>query len=179
MIKKLQNAIMLGRKIRDDSHLSVKTPLSRAVIVEGDKEAAQDFLELQNYIKEELNVLEFSIEPNEEEFVVYSSVPENLMCGQNLKKQYNKDFKQRLSSLTRAECITYLKEKRVVIDGVEIKEGWLTITKDFNEKQKSLVEQGVDSNLDASVLLVKTLDDNLFKMRVAREIVNSVQRLRK
>jgi hypothetical protein len=51
------------------------------VIIEGDKESAQDFILLQNYIKEELNVLEFSIEPNEEDFVVYRSVPDNLMCG--------------------------------------------------------------------------------------------------
>lgn len=77
----MQKAIMLGRKIRDDNNLSVKTPLSKAIIVEADQEAAQDFISLQQYIKDELNVLEFSIEPNEADYVVYTSVPDNTLCG--------------------------------------------------------------------------------------------------
>lgn len=44
MVKKMQSAIMLGRKIRDTNNLSIKTPLSKCVIVEGDKEIAKDFM---------------------------------------------------------------------------------------------------------------------------------------
>lgn len=36
--------------------------------------------------------------------------------------------------MTREQCIQYLNEKRVVINDIEIKEGWLNITKDFNAK---------------------------------------------
>lgn len=67
----------------------------------------------------------------------------------------------------------------MLINGIEVLEGWLNISKEFNNDYKQNKELGVDSNLDASVLLVKTIDDNLFKMRIAREVVNTVQRLRK
>ena len=75
---------------------------------------------LSSYIKEELNCLEFEIRENEEEYVIYNSDPDNKQIGQALQKLYNKTFKEKLNSLTREQILTYLKEGKLEVDGVEI-----------------------------------------------------------
>ena len=96
-----------------------------------------------------------------------------------MKKQYTKELKERLSNLTREEVFEYAKNGKVTINGMEVLEGWLKISKEFNDKYKSNVNLGVDSSLDMSVMLDLTLDDKLKQMGIAREIVNKVQKLRK
>lgn len=46
---------------------------------------------------------------------------------------YTGAFKQKLSSLTRDQILEYLKEGKLVVDGVELQEGWLKISKEFND----------------------------------------------
>ena len=40
-----------------------------------------------------------------------------------------------------------------MIDGTRIEEGWVNISKEFNEKYKNLPDFGVDSNLETSIML--------------------------
>ena len=58
MVGRMQAAIEIGRKIRDTKKKSIKTPLQKVIIVHGDKQAKEDLLTMQNYIKDELNCLE-------------------------------------------------------------------------------------------------------------------------
>lgn len=72
-----------------------------------------------------------------------------------------------------------MKNGKVNIMGVEVQEGWLQISKKFNEKFSKDEQLGVDSSLDMSVMLDMVLDDKLKQKGMAREIVNKVQKLRK
>ncbi len=72
-----------------------------------------------------------------------------------------------------------MKNGKVNIMGVEVQEGWLQISKKFNEKYSKDEKLGVDSSLDMSVMLDMVLDDKLKQKGMAREIVNKVQKLRK
>ena len=72
-----------------------------------------------------------------------------------------------------------MKNGKVNIMGVEVQEGWLQISKKFNEKYSKDEQLGVDSSLDMSVMLDMVLDDKLKQKGMAREIVNKVQKLRK
>jgi len=60
-----------------------------------------------------------------------------------------------------------------------LEEGWLKVEKSFNEKYLTHTEFGVEANMEGSVMLATTLDDNLRRMGIAREIVNATQQLRK
>ena len=42
MISRMQSAIEIGRKIRDTKNISLKTPLSKVIIVEADHDAIAD-----------------------------------------------------------------------------------------------------------------------------------------
>ena len=179
MVERMQSSIEIGRKIRDQKNKSIKTPLSKVTIVNADKQAGEDLNTLASYIKDELNCLEFEVQPNEAEFVVYLSQPEHKEIGSILKNKYTKEFKEKLNNLGREEILEYLKNGKVTINGFEIQEGWLQISKKFNEKYSKDDSLGVDSSLDMSVMLDMVLDDKLKQKGMAREIVNKVQKLRK
>ncbi len=144
-----------------------------------DKQVVEDLNTLSSYIKDELNTLEFEIREDEVEFVEYISEPDHKGIGQALKNKYTKELKEKLVKLSREEIVEYLKNGKVTINGVEILEGWLKISKKFNDKYSNDKNVGVDSSLDMSVLLDITLNDNLKQMGMSREIVNKVQKLRK
>lgn len=179
MVERMQSAIEIGRKIRDQKNKSLKTPLSKVTIVHADKLAGEDLNTLASYIKDELNCLEFEVQPNEAEYVVYISQPEHKEIGGVLKNKYTKELKEKLNNLGREDILEYLKNGKVTINGVEVQGGWLQISKKFNEKYSKNESLGVDSSLDMSVMLDITLDDNLKRKGMAREIVNKVQKLRK
>lgn len=61
MVQRMQSAIEIGRKIRDTKNLSLKTPLSKCIIVQSEKTAIEDLKTLESYIKDELNCLDFEI----------------------------------------------------------------------------------------------------------------------
>lgn len=149
----MQSAIEIGRKIRDNKKTSIKTPLAKVTIIHGDKQAAEDLNTMSQYIKEELNCLEFEVQPNEAEYVVYLSTPDHKEIGGFLKNKYTKDLKEKLNNLGREEIVEYLQKGKVTVQGVEILEGWLKISKQFNEKYSKDESLGVDSSLDLSVML--------------------------
>jgi isoleucyl-tRNA synthetase len=179
MLERMQSTIEIGRHIRDHKNKSLKTPLSKVTIVHADKQVGEDISTLAQYIKDELNCLELEIQTNEAEYVEYLSQPEHREIGQILKAKYTKDLKEKLNNLGRDEIVEYLKNGKVTINGVEIQDGWLKISKQFNQKYSKNEAYGVDSSLDMSVMLDITLDDKLKQKGMAREIVNKVQKLRK
>jgi hypothetical protein len=89
---------------------------------------------LSSYIKDELNCLDFEINENEEEYVIYNTQPDHKEIGGALKKLYTKELKEKLTQLTREEVVQYLKNGKVTVHGQEIQEGWLQISKQFNER---------------------------------------------
>lgn len=81
MVHRMQSTIELGRKIRDFKNISVKNPLRTVSVVTSDKEEIVDLQTLSQYIKDELNCLEFQVETNEEEFVLYITNPDHREMG--------------------------------------------------------------------------------------------------
>jgi len=154
MVQRMQAAIEIGRKIRDNKNISLKTPLSKVIVVQSDKQAQEDLKTLSSYIKDELNCLEFEIFDNEADYVVYNSDPDHREIGQALKKSYTKQLKERISKLSREEILTYLEKGKVVVDGVEFKEGWLKISKQFTEEYQNKQGYAVASSIDTSIMLV-------------------------
>lgn len=54
--------------------------------------------------------------------------------GSVLKNLYTKTFKEKLANLSREEIITYLREGKININGIDIQEGWLKISKQFKDQ---------------------------------------------
>jgi len=178
MVQKMGEVILLGRKIRDAKKLPVKTPLYKAVIVEANPDNIRRLKLVEKYIKEELNVLEVQFEANEDQFVVYKSEPMNEPCGKAFKKDYGA-LKPKLQNLDRAQIMEYINNNKVVVDGKEIVEGMLQISRTFNPTYANHPEYSVESDLQNSIMLYTVLDDTLKKMGASRELVTMIQQLRK
>ncbi len=97
MVLRMQSAIEIGRKIRDTKNISIKNPLRKVTLVEQDKQAQEDFELLSQYIKDELNCLQFEVNPNEEDFVLYQTTPDHKEMGSALKSAYSKSLKEKVS----------------------------------------------------------------------------------
>ncbi len=125
MVQRMQTTIELGRKIRDNKNVSIKNPLSKVTIVQSDKQAIEDLNRMSQYIKDELNCLEFEIVSNEEEYVVYQTTPDHKEMGSALKKAYTKSLKEKVAQLNRDQVLEYLRNGKLELEGVVIKDGWL------------------------------------------------------
>ena len=73
--------------------------------------------------------MEFEVVQNEEEYVQYLTEPDHKQIGSALTKKYTKDLKEKLNKLDRAEVVEYIKNGQVNVNGVDILEGWLKISK--------------------------------------------------
>ena len=80
---------------------------------------------LSQYIKDELNCLNFEVVTNEEEYVTYLTTPDHKEMGQALKNKYTKALKEKVGKLSREQVLEYTSKGKIIIDGVEIQEGWL------------------------------------------------------
>jgi len=66
--------------------------------------------------------------------------------------------------------MTYLKEGKLTIEGIEIKEGWLQITKTFKKKYLEHETLKVHSQFNMAIMLDFTFDEKLKMTGVAREM---------
>jgi isoleucyl-tRNA synthetase len=99
MMLKMQSAILIGRKIRDNKKISLKTPLYTFTVVETNETVINYLKSLESYIKDELNVLELAFDTNEEKYVEYKSAPVEEI-GKHFKAAY-KTLKPLLEKLNR------------------------------------------------------------------------------
>lgn len=137
-------------------------------------------MEVQNYIKEELNCVNVKTETAEDKFVTYKCEADNRLIGGALKKDFNKDFKKKLSALTSAELKDYMNgTKEIKINGVTIEKDWLKVEKTFIDKYNKSKEWGCASSELSSVMLNTVIDDELRQVGTSREITNRIQKLRK
>lgn len=178
-ISRMQSAILNGRLIRDRKNISLKTPLSKVIVVDNDATALKDFEETRHYILEELNCLELVTESNEDEYVDYKCEPDNREIGSVLKKAYDKNMKKQIANLPSADLRQYLKEGSITVGEHKILPGWLKVEKVFKPKYAEAEDHACASNMTSAVMLRTALDDELRLMGQTREVTNRVQKLRK
>lgn len=178
-IGRMQSAIELGRLIRDRNVLPIKTPLSEVMFVDSEADVLKDLKEMQTYITDELNVLDFKLEQKEEDFIDYKCTPDNKQIGSVLKKAYDKKLKEQISKLSSAQLKEYLKTGSIMVGAVKIEKGWLKVEKNFKEEHQKNKDFACGSNEQTCIMLRTVIDDNLRLMGQSREITNRIQKLRK
>ena len=130
-IARMQSAIENGRLIRDRNNISLKTPLSKVILVDADQQNLQDYMDVKQYILEELNCLDIAFEHDEDEYVNYKCDPDNKEIGSVLKKKYDKAFKTEISNLSSGRLREYLKNGFIMMGDIKIENGWLKVEKIF------------------------------------------------
>lgn len=175
-VKRVQSIIEQGRVIRDKKNVPLKTPLKSLVIIHTDPAYLKHVRDLEKYIVEELNVREVIITDDEAAHkVVYKAQADWPVLGKKLKKDIAR-VKKGLPQLSSEEVFNYLKTNKCTVDGIELVEGDLTISRTIDD-----CGAGFEVSTDQDVLCL--LDTNVYDEykgeATVREVLNRVQKLRK
>jgi isoleucyl-tRNA synthetase len=176
-VGRMQAVIELGRFIRDQKTISLKTPCRKLIIINPDQQYHQDIKSLESYIQEELNVREVLVTADEDSYGVnYRLVPDAKALGLKFKKDASK-IKSALPSVSISEIKSFLKSGLIEIAGFPLTPAELQVARTFdNSKHPHYHAQFTNEVL---VILDTQLDEGLLQEGLAREVINRVQRLRK
>ncbi|CUS21540.1 LAQU0S03e04896g1_1 [Lachancea quebecensis] len=177
-MSRMQAVIDLGRNIREKKMISLKTPLKSLVVFHSDPEYLEDVKALQGYVIEELNVRDLVITSDEAKYgIEYKAAADWPVLGKKLKKDAKK-VKSALPSLSSADVQKYMENGSILLDGIELVKGDLTVIRTLPE---NLVGEGLETRTDQNVLII--LDTRIYPELktegLARELINRIQKLRK
>ncbi|KAM5348038.1 hypothetical protein ACJ41O_007862 [Fusarium nematophilum] len=177
----MQKVIQLGRVAREHCNITLKTPLLSLVVI-ADAHIISDIEPLERYILEELNVREIIATSREEQFGIQLEAKVDWpTLGKKLKKDV-KIVRDALPTLSQEELRMYMKEKRITVGGIELGENDLTIIRVLGEDKVDKVRGSHWTPAfaqDMIVLLDAAIDPELTEEGLARNIISSIQKLRK
>lgn len=174
-MNKVLDIVLLGRACRSSSNVKNRQPLSK-VIVCSSKELKLDS-ELEDLIKDELNVEELELLHNADEFVSYEIKPQLRTVGPKYGKLLG-GIKNYLANINPVEAVTNVRSGKALefeVNGekVELKEEDLLISLKNKEGFAS------ETNGEITVVLDTTLTEDLIEKGTIKELISKIQNFRK
>lgn len=178
-VLRLKAVIELGRAIRDKRNLKVKMPLKELVLFHHDQQYLDDVKSLESYVMSELNVHSITYTSDEASIgIKYKANADWPVLGRKLRKDLGK-VKSHLPQMTSAECKAYLSEGKTLVNGVELVEGDLVVTRfvELEGDKAEVYETATDG--EATILLDYRRHDDLEHVSLIRALTSRVNKLRK
>ena len=171
-----RQAVRMGRALRSMHSIKIRQPLKAIHLVTLDKKEKKVLREMEDIIREELNVKDVVFRENEEDLVEYQAKPNYRVLG----KQLGKDMKaaaKKIESLSMREIQSLLEGATLSIEldnkVLELTEESVIIQRNEKENLKVLNEGSLTVALDPEITSELKLEGTM------RDIVRSVQNLRK
>lgn len=177
-VGRMQRVIELARVSRERRAIGLKTPLKTLVVIHHDAQYLVDVKSLETYITEELNIRDLVLSGDEAKYnVQYSVTADWPVLGKKLKKDMAR-VKKALPGLSSEQVQQYVRDKRIVVDGILLEDGDLVVRRGVGEDEAS---KKLETNTDSDVLTIldSEIHPELAQEGLAREVINRVQRLRK
>ncbi|CAL8068475.1 unnamed protein product [Calicophoron daubneyi] len=202
----MQNTVELGRMIRTRVNLPLKAPLREAIAIHPDPVVRHHIEAAEGYIVEELNVRTLTVTDNKERYgVQLRGVLNHRILGARLKKDY-KAVVEAVKNMSTEELEKFVSNGSLEVCGHELSGDDLSVVyttggnaqsnesssgqqakttkkaKPNAETSKTVEVLQYETASDSSGLLVildTTPDAELEDERLARELVNRIQRARK
>ncbi len=171
-----QKAIVMGRSLRASNNLKTRQPLQTVFLVDRTEEEREVLSAMADIIAEELNVKEVLIQEDESALVSYSAKANFKVLGSRLGKQM-KEVAAQIELFTGKMIASLLDGKSVTLaysEGeIEIKAEHIIVARTEKEGVKVLNDGSLTVGFDTKVT------EELLQEGIARDIVRSVQNLRK
>lgn len=178
-VQRLKSVIELGRIIRDKRTLKVKMPLKELVLFHHDQEYLDDVKSLESYVMAELNVAEIIYTKDEAATgIKYKATADWRVLGTKLRKDLGK-VKSHLPKMTSEECKGYIADGKVVLNGVELVEGDLVVTRFVELSADRAESHETATDGDATILIDCRRHDDLEAVALIRALTSRVNKLRK
>ncbi|MDR2602362.1 MAG: isoleucine--tRNA ligase [Spirochaetaceae bacterium] len=172
----VQKAVSIGRSLRSQENIKVRQPLALVKIVTRNTEAKTALVEMEDSIREELNVKEVVFSSNEEDLVDYQAKANFRVLGKELGPLM-KAAAEKIEAFKREEITAVLEGAalQLEIDGKTVE---ITAEKlEIKRKEKSglkVLNQG-----DITVALDATITAELAREGDVRDLIRGVQNMRK
>ena len=174
-MNKVLDIVLLGRACRSASNVKNRQPLSK-VIVCSSKELKLDG-ELQELVKDELNVEEIEILHNADEYVSYEIKPQLRTVGPKYGKLLGgiKEYLSKVNSVEAVNKVRHGESLKFEVNGekVELSEADLLIGLKNKDGFAS------ETNGDITVVLETKLTEELIEKGTIKEFISKVQNFRK
>jgi isoleucyl-tRNA synthetase len=172
----VQRAVSLGRSLRSQYSIKVRQPLRTVELVTKNPEEKKVLLEMEDIIREELNVKTVVFRDNEEDLVEYEARANFRVLGKELGKDM-KAVAERIGALSQGEIQTLLEGAALSLDlrgrTVEITADKLDIRRIEKAKLRVLNDGTLTVALDTNV------SPELAREGDVRDLVRGVQNARK
>jgi isoleucyl-tRNA synthetase len=172
----VQRAVSMGRALRSQYNIKVRQPLKCVELVTRDAEEKKVLLEMEDIIREELNVKNVVFRDNEEDLVEYQAKANFRVLGKELGKDM-KAIAARIEELSQNEIQGLLDGAVLAIEAsgrtVEIDASKLDIRRIEKARLKVLNENTLTVGLDTEV------SEELAREGDVRDLIRGVQNLRK
>jgi len=169
----VRNLVTIGRASREKVKIKVRQPLSEIVV---DFDLKEKIGDLEELIKEELNVKKVVFEKDLSGFMNYMLKPDFKVCGKILGAKI-KEFGKFLNEINPKEFLEKLEKGSVFVNlnGEETE-----ILKEYVDVKVS-AKEGFDVTMENNlfVILDTTLTDELLDEGFAREVISKIQQMRK
>jgi len=172
-IELAKKVIKSVRNLRVKLKLPNKQPLNSVKIITKDKEIEEKLNVISELIKNEVNVKEVLFDFDVDNWINYEFKPNFKVLGPKLGKQINV-LSEYLKNVDENISNDILQGNGVVIDDIKVSSDEIDII--LNKKEDNENQDIVD---DFSLYLDTSLDENLIMERFSRELVSSIQKLRK
>jgi isoleucyl-tRNA synthetase len=154
-------------------------PLKELIIFHPDPEYIDDVKSLESYISAELNVVNITYTSDESSVgIKYRATADYPVLGRKLRKDIGK-VRNGIPALGSEECKAYLNEKRVLVNGVELVEGDLNVTRFVEQSPEDKAAFETDSDGDVIILLDIRIHAELESQSLLRSLTARVNKLRK
>lgn len=172
----VQKAVSMGRSLRNQFNIKNRQPLSSVALVTRNADEKKVLAEMEDSVREELNVKRVVFHDREEELVEYKAKANFRTLGKELGPLM-KAAAQKIASLSQEEIQSVLEGSRLALE-IEGESVELTEEKIIVERiEKSGLKVVNDGTL--TVGLDTNITDDLKKEGLARDLVRGIQNLRK
>ncbi len=175
-MKITRDAVSMGRALRSIHSLKIRQPLKAIHLVTKDKNEQKTLIEMKEIIKEELNVRDVIFRENEEELVEYSAQANFKVLGKALGKDM-KAAAEKIKALSKNDIQSLMGNSTLVLDigerTFDLTIEGINVIRNEKENLKVLNQDSLTVALDSE------LTDELIQEGIVRDMVRSVQNLRK
>ncbi len=168
----MQEAILLGRSLREEHRIGVRQPLSELTIIHPDPALEKRFAPLLGVIQDELNVKKIHFAVNEADYVHLEAKPNLKILGPKLGKKM-KSVAAAIGNLGQEMLRRVISGEEITIEEEKLSSECFLITR------SALPGQAVMAGNGLSVSLNTAITPELRAEGLSREVINRIQRFRK
>jgi isoleucyl-tRNA synthetase len=169
---RVRQAVNLGRSLRSQHNIKNRQPLRQLIVVVRNEAQKREILDMEDLIREELNVKSVEVSLDESSLVTYKGKANFKSLGARLGKAM-KTVAEKVAKLSHEEIKSVLSGTPLKIDEGELLAEDILV---LRETREGLV---VEASPELTVALDTAIDHALRLEMLARESVSKIQNLRK